>query len=237
MQSQCHELLSDFSFSTLNVVAIRSCLSGWFFKSTTSFHGYDDRVLGGPIFGLLCWSYTIAGILSLYIKPNWTKNSCFPCTLFAMILIFLQGPLSFQADYMNMANDSIFHVIDRFVAVTNLFFYAWKVATYFWNARTSIFLGQAFVLVLSLSCFLNSQKAQIMHNTSGFCLWHSLWHVSFLLNNSIDFIEVYFFEKRDGSNVGTKPEKGSLGLEKMLFWMKFPAVNRYNENYGKCHKN
>lgn len=84
---ECAESILDSSGSS----SVRSCVSNWFFKSTTSFYGFDDRLLGGPIFGFLCWNYTIAGIFMLVIKPRWIKKSFFPITLFAMILIFIQG--------------------------------------------------------------------------------------------------------------------------------------------------
>jgi len=140
----------------------------------------------------------------LVIKPRWIKKSFFPITLFAMILIFIQGPLSFKADYCNMTNDSIYHVIDRFMAVFNLFFYVSKLTTYFWHARTSIFACQVVTIIGTILCFMKSQKAQIMQNPDDFCLWHSMWHMGPLVSTVIDSIEVFILEKRDSSNVCTR---------------------------------
>lgn len=160
----------------------------------------------------------------LVVKPKWKKKSCFPFTLFAMIWIFIQGPLSFQADYINMAYDSIYHVIDRFVAVINVFFYVLKIATCFWHARPSVVACEFVGLAFTITCFMKSQKAQIMQNTDDFCLWHSIWHFMPLLSNVVDLVEILFFEKRDSSksnsNVNTtKSLKESLTSKESQFWL------------------
>jgi len=133
----------------------------------------------------------------LVIKPKCITNTSFPLTPFAMILIFFQGPLSFKADYCNMTNDSIYHVIDRFMAVINSFFYVTKFATYFWHGRTSTAVCQIAALIVTMLCFMKSQKAQIMQNPDDFCLWHTMWHIGPLIGTVIDSVEVFILEKRD----------------------------------------
>jgi len=215
---ECCELMINSFWSMRTAPAIRSCFSSSLFKSTTSFYGYDERLLGGPLFGLLCWSYTLAGILMILVRPKWAKNSSFPFTSFGLILIFIQGPLSFKADYVNMANDSIYHVVDRFVAVTNTILYFGKVSTYFWHARISIIASQTIALMITMTCFVNSQRAQMLLNTEDFCMWHSLWHLCGLCSAFVDIIEVFVIEKKQD----TESRMGSiLPNERQSWWKAF----------------
>lgn len=95
----------------------------WWLKKDTAFvfiegiHSEDDKLYIPWWFGLGCWTYSVAGIcMMLSPRPKWTYRSNFCFDLYASILIFVQSPLSFMADYMNMTNVSIWHMIDRFFA-------------------------------------------------------------------------------------------------------------------------
>jgi len=149
---------------------------------------------------------------------------------------WFSGPLSFKADYVNMANDSIYHVIDRLMAVTNLLLYAVKLAAYFWHARTSIILSQTLAMMITIMCFMNSQKAQIMQNTEGFCFWHSLWHLGVLFSTFVDLIEVFVIEKQESPILHTESLTGSLLSKESQIWLKALMKNGVNENCGQYNK-
>ncbi len=87
--SECIDLIN--SPDRLDYSAAGECTRDWIFKSTTEFYGWDDRLQQSVLFGLLCWSYTMAGIVMLIIQPSWTAKSSFPYRTFAYTLIFLQG--------------------------------------------------------------------------------------------------------------------------------------------------
>ncbi len=87
--SQCVDLFSDSNKIDHHV---RSCIKGWLFKSTTEFHGWENDRLGlDYMFGALCWSYSVAGIVMFLIKPSWIQKSNFPHFFYAFVLTFLQG--------------------------------------------------------------------------------------------------------------------------------------------------
>jgi hypothetical protein len=80
---------------------LMSCATKWLFKSTTAFYGAEDWHLPW-YFGLLCWSYAVAGLVVLITtKKRPTKGASkattaqaaerFPRQLYALFLIFIQG--------------------------------------------------------------------------------------------------------------------------------------------------
>jgi hypothetical protein len=110
-------------------------------------------------------------------------NNSFPSFLTSIVAQYLlfemhEAPLSFLADYIYMDQDSLFHVLDRFVAVPLMTLELWKVAC-LWRFASNI--SATFLYTLStlsaLYCFLQSQQAQSMQDVDGFIIWHNRWHV------------------------------------------------------------
>lgn len=86
--NECLELAyvsGDVSYSP------SECAKDWFWKSSTEFYGWDDRLQLNHLFGALCWSYSLAGLVMLWVQPSWTKRAWFPYRAFAFTLIFIQG--------------------------------------------------------------------------------------------------------------------------------------------------
>mmetsp|Transcript_13137 Transcript_13137/g.19365 ORF Transcript_13137/g.19365 Transcript_13137/m.19365 type:complete len:227 (-) Transcript_13137:251-931(-) len=177
----------------------------WIGKSRMSFYGHEDLNL--PLwFGAACWGYAIAGITLLWTcgpkirsaaAAN-NSNTCytFPYRFFALELIFLQSPLSFCADYLNMTNDSIFHPLDRVVAITSMAFEAYKIATL---PATNKFVVQAYVMaaILALCAFSKSQAAQEQLDRDGFVFWHTMWHMYPIVGSVIALVDYYCVGQQD----------------------------------------
>lgn len=170
--SECTDLFSETNKFDAEVW---ECTVSWLFKTKTEFYGWDLSL--DYLFGFLCWSYTIAGIMMLVLKSKWMERSSFPTTTFALILIFLQGPLSFSADYLNMTNESMVHVVDRFMACLNVAFFAWRLSAFYFNARPAIFFSSLAASTFALFSFMNSQDAQESRDRDAFVFWHNLWHL------------------------------------------------------------
>lgn len=69
--------------------SVIACTRSWLLKTKTSFFGYENWSLPW-YFGLLCFSYTLSGIVLLLTKrPN--RQDLFPRNLYALLLIFIQG--------------------------------------------------------------------------------------------------------------------------------------------------
>jgi len=141
-------------------------------------------------FGALCFNFSIGGVVMLVNKPKWAeKKSSFPYHFFAYMLIFVQGPLSFTADYMNMTNDSIHHVLDRFLACPLTFLELCKIITMYQHLHTSTFLLYFVAFVFALFSFARSQLAQSRYDSHGFLVWHSLWHMYPIVATAISFYD------------------------------------------------
>jgi hypothetical protein len=83
------ECVDLFSESNKFDREVRECLSSFFLKTTTNFHNADMQF--NPLFGALCWSYTLGGIIMLLMRPKWLHSSNFPYVLYGCLLIFIQG--------------------------------------------------------------------------------------------------------------------------------------------------
>ena len=146
-------------------------MTDWWFKKDTAFvfieglHNEEERLIVPWWFGLGCWTYALAGLFMLLMpRPKWTYRSNFCFELYALILVFIQSPLSFMADYMNMTNVSIWHMLDRFFAspmfgLTSVMLYC---------THTSVKKVNPIMLSLdimsfgfALYCFIESQSAQV----------------------------------------------------------------------------
>jgi len=156
----------------------------WFFKTTTEFFQYDLQL--NYLFGLLCFSYSLSGCVMLLLKPKWVTKTTFPYTSFALLFIFVQGPLSFSADYLNMTNDSIIHVIDRFMAVINTTLQSLRITLFYLYARPRIFILNLMAFIFAIFSFMKSQDSQQSHDVEGFIFWHNMWHCCPLLGIMID---------------------------------------------------
>jgi hypothetical protein len=89
-----------------------------------------------------------------------------------------KGPLSFLADYCNMTSDSIFHVLDRAVAVPALVLEVVKLAAMFYHREQRWILTlYSLSLALAMYSYTQSQVTQANVDRDGFVLWHSLWHI------------------------------------------------------------
>jgi len=138
-------------------------------------------------FGALCLSFTLGGIMKLYWTPTWTKlgGGCvngkyqrhwFPYKTFAWLLILLQGPCSFFADYIHMTNVSLWHMVDRVLACANLAFHCGELICIYRFTRPGIFVSYLACTAIAVFSFLNSQHAQSALDTEGFVFWHNCWH-------------------------------------------------------------
>jgi len=88
------------------------------------------------------------------------------------------GPLSFAADYLNMHQDSVFHVIDRGLAIPLLLMEIWKLFLVWTHAQDrQLPVVATILLVGAIYSFLRSQHAQSEYDVEGFILWHCRWHM------------------------------------------------------------
>jgi hypothetical protein len=171
--TECIDLFSESSRFDDEVV---SCVNKWLFKTKTQFYGVDLGQHMGPIFAFLCFSYSLGGLSMLLIKPKWYKISSFPWVFNGFVLTLVQGPLSYLADYKNMTNDSLWHAIDRFLALFNLGMTFWKISMFYKYSRPSRFFSEITSLTFALVCFIFSQDAQECQDKESFVFFHNLWH-------------------------------------------------------------
>jgi len=158
------------------MVELINDFGSWLLKTRMSFHQVDLEL---PLyFGIFCWNYAFAGLCMFWTEPKWSRDSRFPFRSFALFLIFLQSPLSFGADYLNMSNDSFWHVADRLVATPALLLETSKiVAMVYHKVKPCILLSYSLALAFAVYCFAKSQEAQDRLDRDGFVLWHNAWHM------------------------------------------------------------
>ena len=128
--SKCIDLIST---SAGNDYTTSKCVKDWILKSTTEFHGWDDRLELNSLFGLLCWSYTLAGVVMLIIQPSWTARSEFLYQFAAFVLIFIQG--------WNQATCETLTRYFLFAAFTHAQLLLFPAPCYLYSYRTFIILG------------------------------------------------------------------------------------------------
>jgi hypothetical protein len=109
----------------------------------------------------------------------------------------MAGPLSFWADYLNMANDSIAHVIDRSFAVIMFAVFLWRLTSLFHFARPSNFFLQLAAFSFAMFCFMNGQDAQEAYDIEGWKFWHNLWHCFPMFLTAIEIHDRYFLGEYD----------------------------------------
>jgi predicted membrane channel-forming protein YqfA (hemolysin III family) len=173
-------------------LALESRLYEWLAQTRTSFSEQDLQLPWW--FGLCCWSYAVAGIAMIWTQPSWTSQTRFPYQSFACILIFLQSPLSFLADYCYMTQDSYWHVADRLLACPAMMLEMTKFAIVCCGKTdtplvTRITYGTA--LLVACVCFCLSQEAQGRLDRDAFVLWHNAWHLYPLIGSVIMLLDFY----------------------------------------------
>ena len=190
---QCLDPGSPFDYQAL--ANVKYCLSGWLMKDHTSFlglHEQGDESKQLPwYFGLLCWSYAIGGIVMLATRPQWTRNSKFPFLSFAWLLIFIQAPLSFTADYMHLMLRSDFHWIDRLLACPLMALEVCKIITMYPHTRSFFFATYCAATCFAVYSFLQSSAAQDAHDFERFVFWHNCWHVYPLLVAALQLFDTF----------------------------------------------
>ena len=143
-------------------------------------------------FGILCWTYALAGMLILSLPPKWClyggghvtgkrkekkyRRHWFPVRLYGWALILCQSPCSFLADYVHMTNISAWHTIDRFLACSMMCLELTKLITMSVYTRPYIYMLNLTSVGLAMFCFLQSQKSQQALDEDGFIFWHCGWH-------------------------------------------------------------
>ncbi|KAL7538155.1 hypothetical protein ACHAXR_011624 [Thalassiosira sp. AJA248-18] len=185
-------------------------------------------------FGMLCWTFSLAGVFKLYLPPKWTRcgggrvgggredyhrRHWFPYRTFAWALLVCQSPCSFLADYVHMTNISPWHSIDRFIACFMMSLELVKLLVMRPYTRPLIYLLYLISVIGAVFCFLKSQKSQETMNEDSFIFWHNGWHcyplaciVIFLLENylNIRWGEYYAFES-DAEGKAEECKRGERG--------------------------
>ena len=93
-ESKSHPIVSFTSIE--NTAPHWECVQSWMFKSTTSFYNHkemEERLAGHPWFGLLCWTFSVGGLIMLLVPPKCVRDGRvnFPYYSFALYLLFIQG--------------------------------------------------------------------------------------------------------------------------------------------------
>lgn len=134
-------------------------------------------------FGALCWTFTLGGMAMLLLEPEWIRTGggggrrhWFPYRMFAWTLILVQGPSSFAADYLKMADVSYWHAFDRVVASASMSLEIVKICVMRNHLRPRLYASYLTSACAALACFAISQKAQNRLDGEGFVFWHGLWH-------------------------------------------------------------
>lgn len=155
---------------------LQNDFGSWLLKTRMSFHEVE---LDLPLyFGIFCWNFAFAGLCMFWTEPKWSKSSRFPFRSFALFLMLIQSPLSFAADYLNMSNDSYWHVADRLVATPALLLESSKIiAMVYHEIRLGVLISYCLALVFAVYCFAQSQEAQQRLDRDAFVFFHNMWHM------------------------------------------------------------
>jgi hypothetical protein len=201
-------LLNTVYLPTMTTSFSTSPILQWYLKTQMTFY-QDDRLQLPWYFGLLCWSYALAGLALLWMEPQWAKEPQmllggrqYPYRKVAALLIMVQSPLSFLADYVHMTNDSYWHVVDRSMALPLMLIELVRVTLVTQQsiqyrqepgrAMSLSLLGLQFAaLLFAAFSFANSQGAQASLHHDGFIFWHNCWHLYPLLATLITLYDFY----------------------------------------------
>lgn len=94
-----------------------------------------------------------------------------------MMLLSAIGPLCYLADYVYFNERSIFHVVDRVVAMVGMVLELWRVRLLQQFANPIMAFISTATVTLAIGCFLRSRRAQAAKHLSDFLVWHTLWHI------------------------------------------------------------
>jgi len=185
-------------------------------------------------FGALCFSFTLGGIMKLYWTPRWTRHGggCvngtyqrhrFPYHTFAWVLILLQGPCSYFADYIHMTNVSYWHNVDRWLACTNMTLQLGELICMYRFTRPVVFASYIGCTAAAVISFLNSQHAQSALDTEGFIFWHNCWHCLPITLIVVCWFEnvlnrrwgEYYHFKNDNNDICKRGESGGVLLSEI----------------------
>lgn len=180
----------------------------WLLRTRMSFYGHDLQLPWW--FGLNCWNFAWAGLVMLWTEPHWVSQpqlwfDCrFPYRSLAVLLIFVQAPLSFLADYVHMEHDSYWHAVDRFVALPLMTCEVLKYAlqcrqTYKSWKRNDINAAMhpllcalyGMAIVFAFFCFTQSTVAQQSLHRDRFVYWHNAWHLYPLIASAATLVDFY----------------------------------------------
>jgi predicted membrane channel-forming protein YqfA (hemolysin III family) len=181
-----------------------NALTGWLFKTRTSFY-QDDSLLLPWWYGVCCWNFALGGALMLWMEPTWTdRHKTFPYRTMAYLLMGVQSPLSFLADYCHMTRDSYWHVVDRGTAVLLMILEVIKfgivmrdsIRHWRWTPNPHamplpLVILYAMALMFAVYSFEQSTQAQTSLDHQGFVQWHTLWHLFPLLASAIVGLDFY----------------------------------------------
>lgn len=156
-------------------------------------------------FGALCLSFSLGGAVMLWWPPKWVlcgggrargrragyHRHPFPYRSFAFILMLVQGPCSFLADYIHMTNISIWHAIDRFLACILMVFELAKLIVMRPYTRPLVYLAYLGCCGGAVFCFRESQASQETLDAQGFVFWHSGWHCYAVFATLVRTVEIY----------------------------------------------
>jgi len=96
-----------------------------------------------------------------------------------------------MADYMNMTNDSVVHVIDRFSAVILVVAEISKIIWMYSFMKSAVFGTYSLALLLAIGSFIKSQECQSRLDTQGFIFWHCCWHLYPIAVAIIVFVDTH----------------------------------------------
>lgn len=151
-------------------------------------------------FGLLCFSFMMGGFMMLYFPPKWIetggkdgKRHWYWKGYFVLgwLLLSLQGPSSFMADYVRMTDESIWHNIDRVMACFLFSLECTKLVVMCPHTRPMIYASYLACFSIAVFCFMGSQAAQVSMDPDGFIWWHNGWHCYPILATSTRLVEMY----------------------------------------------
>lgn len=76
-----------------------------------------------------------------------------------------------------MDQDSLYHVIDRGLAVPLMLMELWKIGCFWRHAHPQTAVASTLCNAAAIYCFVRSQHAQSAADVEGFILWHNRWHM------------------------------------------------------------
>ena len=127
-------------------------------------------------------------------KRHWYWKGYF---VLGWLLLSLQGPSSFMADYVRMTDESVWHTIDRVMACGLFVLECTKLVVMRPHTRPVIYASYLACCGVAVYCFMSSQAAQVAMDPGGFICWHNGWHCYPILATSTRLVEMYLDKSCD----------------------------------------